>query len=185
MPNLVNNLIAAEYQGLLGGAEGVLVISLGRVTVKELEPLRNKLAADGVRVRMVRSSLLRRALAEKGFEVTPELLAGNTGIAYGSLEGTIAAAKQLTSAEVRKAGKIVLRGAIFDGALLGPADAVALAGLPDKLTLRGQLVGCIQGPLRCLAMLLNALPSSTARVLQARVDGMGGSAPETGAPAAS
>lgn len=174
MPNLVNNLIATEYDGLLGKAEGVIVMSLGRVTVKELEPLRNKLAKEGVRVRMVRSSLLRRALATKGYEASAELLAGNTGIAYGSLEGTIAAAKILTADDVRKPGKIQLRGAIFDGVLLGAKDAVALASLPDKKTLRGQLVGCIVGPLRGLVMTLNALPSGTARVLQAKVDKAGG-----------
>ncbi len=177
MPNLVNNLISTEYQGLLAKAEGVIVISLGRVTVKELEPLRNKLAKEGVRVRMVRTSLLRRALAERGFEVTPAMLAGNTGIAYGSLEGTIAAAKLLTSPEVKKPGKIELRGAIFDGALLGPKDALALADLPDKQTLRGRLVGCIVGPLRGLVTTLNALPSGTARVLQAKADKGGEAAP--------
>lgn len=186
MPNLVNNLIASEYDALLKSAEGILVISLGRVTVKELEPLRNKLAKDGVRVKMVRTSLLRRALAEKGFEATPEMLAGNTGIAFGSIEGTIAAAKLLTSLEVKKPGKILLRGAIFDGALLGPKDALALADLPDKKTLRAQLVGCIQGPIRALVSTLNALPSGTARVLQARVDQQAGAAPaQDAAPSAS
>jgi large subunit ribosomal protein L10 len=170
MPNLVNNLIASEYQSLLGKADGVIFLSLGRVTVKELEPLRHKLAAHGVRVRMVRTSLLRRALAEKGFEAPVELLAGNTGIAYGTLEGAIEAAKLLTAADVKKAGKIQLRGAIFDRALLGAADAVALAGLPDKKTLRARLVGCIQGPIRGLVTTLNALPTGTTRVLQAKVD---------------
>ncbi|MBM3987234.1 MAG: 50S ribosomal protein L10 [Planctomycetes bacterium] len=183
MPNLVNNLIASEYDGLLSKAEGVLVISLGRVTVKELEPLRNKLAKDGARVRMVRTSLLRRAMAEKGFEASAEMLAGNTGIVYGALEATIAAAKLLTSPEVKKPGKITLRGAIFDGGLLGPKDALALADLPDKQTLRSQLVGCLVGPLRGLVTTLNALPSGTARVLQAKVDAAGG--PTAEAPAAS
>ncbi|MCY3000823.1 MAG: 50S ribosomal protein L10 [Planctomycetota bacterium] len=180
MPNLVNNLIATEYDGLLAKAEGVIVMSLGRVTVKELEPLRNKLAKDGVRVRMVRSSLLRRALAAKGYEASAELLAGNTGIAYGSLEGTIAAAKILTADDVKKPGKIQLRGAIFDGVLIGAKDAVALAGLPDKKTLRGQLVGCLVGPMRGLVTTLNGLPSGTVRVLQAKIDKAGGTgeAPE-------
>jgi large subunit ribosomal protein L10 len=173
MPNLVNRLITSEYDGLLGRSQGVLVIALGRVTVKELEPLRVQLARSGGRIKMVRTSLMRRALAEKGFEVSAEMLAGNTGIAYGSIESTIAAAKLFTSPEVKKPGKITLRGAIFDGALLGPRDALALADLPDMLTLRGQLAGCIAGPLRALVTTLHALPSGTARVLQARADAQG------------
>jgi large subunit ribosomal protein L10 len=175
MPNLVNRLISTEYQGLLARAQGVLVISLGGVTVKELEKLRNQLAKDGGRIRMIRTSLMRRTLAEKGFEASAEMLAGNTGIAYGSIEATIAAAKLMTSPEVKKPGKITIRGAIFDGALLGPRDALALADLPDMKTLRGRLVGCIAGPLRGLVTTLDGLPAGTARVLQARVDAQGGS----------
>ena len=178
MPNLVNRLISTEYEGLLGRAPGVLVISLGGVTVKELEKLRNQLATDGGKIRMIRTSLMRRALAERGFEASAEMLAGNTGVAYGGIEATIAAAKLMTSPEVKKAGKIKIRGAIFDGALLDSRDALALADLPDMQTLRARLVGCIVGPLRGLATSLNALPSGTARVLQARVDAQGGSEPE-------
>jgi len=182
MPNLVNRLITAEYEDVLGKSEGVIICTLGGVTVHELEAIRGELAKEGVRLRMVRNSLLRRVLAERGFEASPEMLAGNIGVTVGSIEGTIHAAKVLTSPEVRKAGKLKLRGAIFDGSMMGPADAVLLAGLPDKKTLRGQLVGCIQGPVRGLVSLLNALPSGTARVLQARIDSQSGG--ESEAPAA-
>ena len=170
MPNLVNRLIAAEYDGVLGKSEGVLIMSLGRVTVKELEKLRNQLAKEGVRLRMVRNSLIRRVFAERGFELDGKMLEGNSGVAFGSIEGTIHCAKVMTSAKIKKAGKLQLRGAIFDGQLLSAGDAVALAGLPDKKTLRAQLVGCIQGPLRGLVTTLNALPSGVARVLQAHAD---------------
>jgi large subunit ribosomal protein L10 len=170
MPNLVNRLLSSEYDGVLGKSEGVIILTMGGIGVHELERIRGELAKEKVRLRMVRNSLLRRAMAERGFEATPAMLAGNIGVAVGTLEGAIHAAKVLTSPEIKKAGKLQLRGAIFDGALLGPADAVLLAGLPDKRTLRGMLVGCIQGPLRGLAALLNALPSSTARVIQAHAD---------------
>ncbi len=175
MPNLVNRLLSSEYDGVLGKSEGVIILTMGGIGVHELERLRGELAKEKVRLRMVRNSLLRRAMAERGFEATPAMLAGNIGVAVGTLEGTIHAAKVLTSPEVKKAGKLQLRGAIFDGSLLGPADAVSLAGLPDKRTLRGMLVGCIQAPIRGLATILNALPSSTARVLQARADSGTGS----------
>jgi ribosomal protein L10 len=58
---------------------------------------------------------------------------------------------------------------------------VALADVPDKQTLRAQLLGVLQGPARGLASVLNALPSGVARVLQARVDAAG---PAEEAPAA-
>ena len=170
MPNIVNRLIAAEYAGVLAKSEGALICTLGGITVHQLEKLRGELAKEGVRLRMIRNSLLRRAMAERGFELPAEMLVGNMGVALGSIEGTIHAAKILTSPEVRKIGKLVIKGAIFDGQLLGAADAFALAGLPDKRTLRGQLVGCIQGPVRGLVTMLNGVPSGLVRVVQARND---------------
>jgi large subunit ribosomal protein L10 len=170
MPNLVNTLIAAEYAKLFSASEGLLVLTTGGLTVPETEALRAKLAEAGVRLRMVRNSLARRALAEHGYEFPAATFSGNVGVAVGSTEGTVHAAKVLTSPEVRKAGKIKLLGAVFDGAQLSAADAQALAGVPDKLTLRAQFLGVLQGPARSLASLLNALPASMARVLQARVD---------------
>ena len=174
MPNLVNRLITAEYAEVLKRSEGALVCTLGGVTVREFEKLRTELAKDGVRLRMIRNSLLRRALAERGFELPAGVLVGNMGVAVGSIEGTIHAAKALTSGDVKKAGKIVIKAAVFDGQLLGAKDALALAGLPDKKTLRGQLVGCIQGPLRGLVTVLNGMPSGLVRVVQAHNDKQGG-----------
>ena len=170
MPNLVNTLISADYARIFSAAEGVLVLSSGGLTVVETEALRVKLGEAGVRLRMVRNSLARRALAELGYEFPAETFAGNVGVALGSTEGIVHAAKVLTSPEVRKAGKIKLLGALFDGAQLSGADAQALAGVPDKRTLRAQFLGVLQGPARGLASLLNALPAGMARVLQAHID---------------
>jgi large subunit ribosomal protein L10 len=172
MPNLVNTMISAEYAKAFSAAEGLLVLTTGGLTVKETEDLRAKLGEAGVRLRMVRNSLARRALAELGYEFPAETFAGNVGVAMGSTEGTVHAAKVLTSPEARKAGKIKLLGALFDGAQLPATDAVALAGVPDKRTLRAQLLGVLQGPSRGLATVLNALPSGMARVLQAHIDAL-------------
>mgnify|MGYP001563636473 CR=1 FL=1 len=179
MPNLVNRLIAAEYDAVIKKSEGALICTLGGITVHQLEKLRGELAKEGVRLRMIRNSLLRRALAERGFELPADVLTGNMGIAVGSIEGTIHAARVLTSPEVKKGAKLFIKGAIFDGQLLGAKDAVALAGLPDKRTLRGQLVGCIQGPIRGVVTLLNGVPSGVVRVVAAHND------KQEGAPAAS
>lgn len=170
MSNLVNALVFAEYTEALAKAEGLIVISMGRLTVVDLEALRDELRREKVKLRMVRNSLIRRVLAERGFELPFEALAGNSGVAMGSLEGLIHAAKAFTSPKIRKAGKLVVRGAIFDGQVLSAKDALALADLPDKRTLRARLLSCIQGPVQGLVTTLNGLPSGVARVLQAHID---------------
>jgi large subunit ribosomal protein L10 len=182
MSNLVNQIVSAEYQKLFGSSEGLIVASAAGLTVAETEDLREKLAKGGARLRMVRNALVHRTLAEQGYEFPAATFVGNVAVAFGNTEATIHAAKVLTSPEVKKIGKIALRGGILDKSQLSASEAVLLADVPDKKTLRGQLLGVLQGPARSLASLLNALPSGVTRVIQARVDSQG--VPEGGAEAA-
>lgn len=173
MPNLVNTLVSNEYKALVGKQEGLLLASAKGLTVAETEVLRDELDKGGARLKMVRNALARRTLADSGFEFPADTFTGNVFLVYGTTEATIHAAKVLTKPEVRKLGKVALRGGVLDKTQLTPGDAVLLADTPDKRTLRGQLLGVLQGPARGLASLLNALPSGMARVLQARADSQG------------
>ena len=182
MPNVVNRLVVQELTRAFGSAEGMLVVSFSGLTVKESEGLRNELAKRGVQLRMVRNALARRVLAERGFELGPDVLIGNTAIAYGKAEAAIIAAKVLTTPDIKKAGKITIRAGVLEGRLLGARDAASLAAVPDRTTLNGRIVGCIVGPSRGLVGALNALPSSLVRLLQARAEQLeagAGGAPAT------
>jgi large subunit ribosomal protein L10 len=173
MPNVVNQMLMRQLQGELQDAEGMLFVSFGGLTVLESEELRNKLAERGVELRMVRNKLARRVLAERGFELPADALKGNVAMTWGSPEDAIAAAKVFTESEAKKAGKIELRAGVLEGRVLEPRDAVALASVPDKDTLRAQLLGVLSGPARKLVTVIQAPLASLARVVQAHVDAAG------------
>jgi large subunit ribosomal protein L10 len=177
MPNLVNRMVVGELTRELGEAEGLVVLSFGGLTVAESEGLRDQLAAKGVRLRLVRNSLARRVLEERGLAFPDGALQGNTAIAYGDTEAAIQAAKILTSTEVKKAGKVALRAGMLEGRMLDARDAAALADVPDRNTLNARLLGALSGPARGVAGLLNAVPSSLARLLDARAKKLAEGAP--------
>src|SRR5437868_10961127 len=106
MPNVVNRLVSQELAQAFKDAEGMVVVSFGGLTVKESEGLRNKMAEKGVKLRMVRNSLARRVLKERGLDLGEDALTGNTAIAYGKAEAAVHAAKLFTSPEIKKAGKV-------------------------------------------------------------------------------
>ena len=170
MPNIVNRMVVREYEGHLSETDNLVVASFHGLTMSENEMVRGMLAEKGVPFRMVRNKLLRKVLAEKGLELDAECLTGNTGIAWGDPEAVISAAKVLTEKEVKSLKKIKLKGGVLDGQVLSAAEAVQLADVPDKDTLRGMLLGVISGPARSLASVINAVPSSVARVIQAHAD---------------
>lgn len=170
MPNMVNTLVASEYTGQFKEAEALVIFTMAGLTVAENESLRSQMAEGGVQVRMIRNSLAKRVLSECGYEFEDGLFVGNLAVAWGSPEGAIHAAKVASTPEVKKTGKVQLKAGVLEGNVLGPADASALADVPDKDTLRSKIVGCIQGPMRGLAASLAGLPGGLARVLQAHVD---------------
>lgn len=170
MPNLVNHLIAKELTDEFSSAESFLIVSFGGIPVSASEALRGTLESKGVSFRMVRNSLARRVLAEKGLEFGDDVLRGNTAIAYGATEAAIEAAKILTDKEVKKLGKVKVKAGMLEGRILDSSQAAALASIPDRETLWAQMAGVLIGPLRNLASVLNANPGALARVLQARAD---------------
>jgi len=170
MPSLVNRLVVRELTRELEGAQGMLFLTFAGLTVKESESLRGKLAAKGVRVRMLRNALARRVLAERGHELGAEVLSGNTALAWGPAEAAVHAAKVATEPEIKKAGKVRIRAGFLDGQLLSEKDATALASVPDRNTLNAKILGCISGPARGLVATLNGLPGGLTRILNARAE---------------
>ena len=171
MPNIVNKMVVRELTEEFKDAEGMVLVSFAGLTVEESDALRGKLAEKNVSFKMVRNSLARRVLAEKNLTFPDAAaLKGNTGVAYGDAEAAINAAKIFDDKAVRKAGKVTFKGAVLEGNALDAQSAKALADLPDRDTLHSMLLGVISGPARGLATVINAVPSSIARVIQAHVD---------------
>jgi hypothetical protein len=114
-----------------------------------------------------------------------DFFTGNTAIAWGDQEATIGAAKVFTAKEVQKAGKVIVKAGILEGRLLGVDETKALADIPDKDTLRAQLLSTLSGLGRGLVQILAGVPGGLVRVMQANIDQNGGleEAPETEAPA--
>lgn len=170
MPNVINEMIVRELKGSLTTAEGMVIVSLAGLTVAETEGLRDALAEQGVRLRVVRNRLAMIALRERGLTPPAELFSGSVAVAWGSPEDTIFAAKVLSKSEPKKAGKLALRGGLLEGNLLDASQAAQMADLPGRDELRSMMLGVISAPVRNLVCLLAAPASSLARVVQAHAD---------------
>jgi large subunit ribosomal protein L10 len=177
MPNLINEIIVRKLSDEFARAEGMVIVSLAGLSVRETEDLRTALAERGVRLRMVRNRLARLALKSRGLEAGEELFGGNVACAWGSSEDAIKIAKVVAnavrSADPKKKARLGFRGGFFEGRLLDAKAAAALADLPGKEELRARLLGLISGPARSLATLLQAPCASLARVLDAHASKAG------------
>ncbi len=174
----INESIVRQLSDEFARAEGMVIVSLSGLTVKETESLRNALAESGVRLRMVRNRLAILALKNRGLEAADDLFVGSVACAWGSSEEAIqvarVVAKAAKSADPKRKAKLAFKGGFFEGSLLDAKSAAALAQLPSKNELRAMLLGLPSGPARSLVTLLAAPGSSLARVVQAHADSDGG-----------
>ena len=170
MPNVINKMMIRELSDAFHNAQGMLIVSMTGLTVSESDALRSSLADHGVRLLMVRNRLASRAMSESGHEPPEDLFFGNVGLAWGTPEDAIHAAKVMSKSVAKKLGKLSIRGGLLEGNLLGAEEADHLATLPGKDELRAMLLGVVSGPARSLVGLLAAPQGALVRVIQAHID---------------
>lgn len=140
--------VVADLHELLGNAKMTALAQYEGLTVGELQELRRAARASGVHIKVVKNRLVRVAMQQ-----TDNLKDADTSALKGQLlyalstEDEVAPAQVLaTFAKTHDPLKLV-GGISGEGMALGETDIKALAALPTKDQLRGQLVGTIAAPL--------------------------------------
>ena len=178
MPNLVNEILYQELERDLKESGSLLFLGFDKLTVQQDGDLRNKLREAGVGYRVVKNRLATRVMRDVLGLDLGKALAGKCGLVFAPEEKAISAAKIVREAmkPLKKEAPVSLLGAVIEGeAIVGDA-AATIADMPDRNTVNTQLVTALSGPARALATILNAVPASLARGLQAKIDKDGGDA---------
>ncbi len=164
-----------------GRASIALVSEYRGMTAAESTEMRKRLRAVRGEMRVAKNTLIRRALKGTTYEALDGNLGGQVGLIL-SYEDPVILAK--TFASFGPLGdKLKLRGAVLDGKPLTPAEVQALAALPPRAVIFGQLLGLLNAPATQLVRLLNEPGSYLARVIDAIGKKNGaGAAPAPAAP---
>jgi large subunit ribosomal protein L10 len=135
-------------------ASGVLVKYQG-ITVADDTKLRADLRKAGVEYAVIKNSLIGRAADIAGLGEIKGELEGMNALAI-SYDDPIAPAKILKK-YAEKIETFELRAGFIDGAVVDVKTVEELADIPPKEVLLGRLLGSITGPLRGLAVGLQAV----------------------------
>ncbi len=155
-----------------------LVSEYRGMTAAESTEMRKRLRAVRGEMRIAKNTLVRHAIKGTKFEALDNNLGGQVGLIL-SYEDPVVLAKTFT-AFGPLGEKLKLRGAVLDGKALTPAEVQALATLPSREAIFGQLLGLLNAPATQLVRLLNEPGSSLARVIDAigKKNGAGAAPPE-------
>ena len=153
------------------------------MNVNHFADLRNRLAASGAEMHVVKNSFLKRAMTDSGLPDVADKLTGQTAVVTGEKDAApIAKILKVFAAEFKIAA---LKIGVIDKAILSTSEIEALAELPSREVLLSQLLGLLMSAPTKLVRLLNEPAASLARVIKARGDKMPAApAPEAKAPEA-
>ncbi len=158
--------IVEALQSKLNASPFVLVTDYAGLRVDEFTTLRNRLAEAGAEVQVVKNTFIRRALGDAGLPDISADLKGQTAVVTG--ESDVAAAAKVLKTFTAEFKKLSVRIGVIDNALVDSNQIAAIADLPSRDVLLGQLLGTIQSPAATLVRLLNEPASALARVLKAK-----------------
>ncbi|MGI6036835.1 MAG: 50S ribosomal protein L10 [Limnochordia bacterium] len=126
-------------------ASSAIVTDYRGLTVKSISELRRRLRESGAEYKVVKNTLTTIAAKEAGFPELEEHLAGPTAIAF-AYEDPVAPAKVLS--DFAKESKILkIKAGILEGSIINADGVQALADLPPREVLLGQVVGTMQAPI--------------------------------------
>jgi large subunit ribosomal protein L10 len=173
--------LVGEITEGLGRASIALVSEYRGMTAGEATEVRRRLRAVRGELRVAKNTLIRRAIKDTPFTALDDKLGGPVGLIL-SFADPVELAKTVTG--MRELGdKFKLRGGVLDGKPLTSEEIQALAALPPREVVLGQLLGLIMAPATQLVRLLNEPGSALARVIDAIGKKNGDTAPAAGSAA--
>lgn len=150
----------------LAKAQSLVLVDFRGLTVEADTKLRNEFRAIGCEYRVVKNTLLGKAVKGTPMEVLDPLLAGPTAIAY-SHEDPAAPAKVATKI-AKEQEKFVIKGGYVDGRTLDKKGVEQLSNLPGKDEIRATLLATFIAVPQNFLRLISAAPQNFLYLLQAR-----------------
>ncbi len=151
----------------IAASAGTIFLAYNALNVVDVNELREKLYEAGCEMRVVPKRLLKIALADAKLSFNPMEHEGQMAIISG--KDGVSPAKVLFAFAKGKENMRLIAG-ILDGKEITATDVTALAMLPSKQELLGQLVGVLSGPMRGMVQVLSGVPRGAVYVLQSIAD---------------
>jgi large subunit ribosomal protein L10 len=146
--------VVAGVAAQLTEAQTLVVAEYKGIGVAQLTRLRAQARKSGVYLRVLKNTLVRRAVSGGPFESLAEHMSGP--LIYSISQDPVAAAKVLHDF-AKTNDKIVLKAGCHAGKLMDKAGVQALAAIPGREELLARLLGVMQAPVSGFAVVLAAL----------------------------
>lgn len=148
--------ILAKLSDAFKEASAIAFVGFTKLTVADASRMRKELSQAGVRYFVAKKTLIRRALAERGYQGELPELPGEVAVAWTTEEVT-APARGIYEYSRKLKGALALLGGVFEGSFADKEKMTAIATIPPLPVLRGMFVNVINSPLQGLVIALDQI----------------------------
>jgi len=135
--------VVAEVAAQVANAQTIAIAEYRGIEVGDLTVLRKKARESGVYLRVLKNTLVRRAVADTSFAGLADHMVGP--LIYSVSADPVAAAKVLSDF-AKTNDKLVLKAGSYAGKVLDKAGVQALASVPSREELLSKLLYVMQAP---------------------------------------
>ncbi|MBK6959314.1 MAG: 50S ribosomal protein L10 [Nitrosomonas sp.] len=154
--------IVAEVSAQVASAQAIIIAEYRGIEVGKMTQLRAKTRESGIYFRVIKNSLVRRAVADTPYEGLAKHMIGP--LVYGIGTDPVSAAKVLHEFSKDNEKFVIKVGAIGEH-VMSRDEITALASLPSREELLSKLLGTMQAPITKFVQTLNEVPARFARGL--------------------
>jgi len=156
--------VVTEVSAQLAKAQVVIVVEYRGLGVGHMTQLRAKARQSGIYFRVLKNSLVRRAVADTPFAGLSSHMVGP--LVYGIGSDPVAAAKVLHDF-AKGNDKFVIKAGAMANFVMSNKDIANLATMPSREELLSKLLGTMQAPITNFVRTLNEVPTKFVRGLAA------------------
>lgn len=146
----------AEITQKIKDSQSVVVVNTSGVTVAEITELRRKFREAGVEYKVLKNTLVRRALDDLGITSLDHLLNGPSAFAFGVKDPTSPAKIISDYIAESKNNKFQIKAGLLGANYLDVKAVEALAKMPSREELLAKMLGSLNAPATNLVGVLSA-----------------------------
>ncbi|MCS6999798.1 MAG: 50S ribosomal protein L10 [Bacteroidota bacterium] len=159
--------IVAEVAEAITQSSALYFVDFATMTVAEDWELRRMLKSKGARYRVVKNTLLLRALEQTNQPQFDERkLFGQTAVVFASLADPISPAKVLKEYSSKHEGKPRLKLAIVEGTVFDGSQLSVIASLPTREEIIAGILGSLTAPASGIVGTINSVIGGLASVIE-------------------
>lgn len=148
--------IIQEVVELIRQSSALYLTDYAKINVEDISKLRREFRKEGVKYKVIKNTLFKRALAEAGkYEKLSENLSGMTGFVF-AYDNPVVPAK-IIKKYFDDTSKLNFKGCYIDSQYYGPDKLGELSSLPTKGEIVASILGSINAPASGIVGALNAV----------------------------